>query len=443
MRRLVLLLAFALLAASPAWAQRVQTDNAPQHVVVDDCLGAGCGGVAGGPAVNLVSVAGNAIVGPNVPTTVASGSITFTNTSLAVTNTGTFAVQCTSGCSAGTPGQTTMANSAPVVIASDQSAVPVSGTFWPAVQTVSGTFWQSTQPVSHANFANLDTALSTLLTTAAFQARINTLGQKALASSTPVVLASDTVTGTVTTLGGSVLAPSGGAGTVSVSIAGTFVGTLTFIGVDGAGNSDQIYGLSFSTGDPAVAAVAAGNFLVPAAGYSSVGVQSIGWTSGTANVALMATPGAHVVALGRSLPSGTNPIGQVTANAGTNLNTSALALEATQLTGNGSLASIKTNTDPLVTASGGGYVRQDSTATIAKESGGNLASLAAKDFATSAKQDIENTSLASLVAALIALGGSPTTTTAALQTLALPVAPGLPKFPCNAVRRINCAPKGF
>lgn len=39
----------------------------------------------------------------------------------------------------GALGQTTMAGSAPVVIASNQSAVPVSGTFWQATQPVSGT----------------------------------------------------------------------------------------------------------------------------------------------------------------------------------------------------------------------------------------------------------------------------------------------------------------
>jgi hypothetical protein len=43
-----------------------------------------------------------------------------------------------------------------------------------------------------------------------------------------------------------------------------------------------------------------------------------------------------------ALPTGTNSIGQVTANAGTNLNTSLLALES-----GGNLASIKTNTDNL------------------------------------------------------------------------------------------------
>ena len=69
--------------------------------------------------------------------------------------------------------------------------------------------------------------------------------------------------------------------------------------------------------------------------------------------------------------------GSITANAGTNLNTSALALES-----GGNLASVKTNTDPLVASGAGGYVRQDSTATIAKESGGNLATIAGKDFAT-------------------------------------------------------------
>lgn len=41
----------------------------------------------------------------------------------------------------------------------------------------------------------------------------------------------------------------------------------------------------------------------------------------------------------------------------------------------GNLATVKTNTDTLVTAGGGGFVRQDSTGTIAKESGGNLASV--------------------------------------------------------------------
>jgi hypothetical protein len=42
----------------------------------------------------------------------------------------------------------------------------------------------------------------------------------------------------------------------------------------------------------------------------------------------------------------------------------------------GNLATIKTNTDPFVASGAGGYIRQDSTDTIAKETGGNLATIA-------------------------------------------------------------------
>jgi hypothetical protein len=42
----------------------------------------------------------------------------------------------------------------------------------------------------------------------------------------------------------------------------------------------------------------------------------------------------------------------------------------------GNLATIKTNTDSLVAPGAGGYIRQDSTSTIAKETGGNLATIA-------------------------------------------------------------------
>ncbi|MCJ7424961.1 hypothetical protein MUP01_11955 [Candidatus Bathyarchaeota archaeon] len=65
-----------------------------------------------------------------------------------------------------------------------------------------------------------------------------------------------------------------------------------------------------------------------------------------------------------ALPTGTNSIGQVTANAGTNLNTSLLALEA-----GGNLAAILARLDVALS-------------TRALEAGGNLATIAGKDFAT-------------------------------------------------------------
>lgn len=96
------------------------------------------------------------------------------------------------------------------------------------------------------------------------------------------------------------------------------------------------------------------------------------------------------------------------------------ATSTLQAAGNLSLSSIKTNTDPLVTAGAGGYVRQDSTATMAKETGGNLAA----------------------VAATIVTPGSARPTTAVLVQSIVP-GPPLPLFPCNAVRRTNCQPKGY
>lgn len=106
----------------------------------------------------------------------------------------------------------------------------------------------------------------------------------------------------------------------------------------------------------------------------------------------------------------------------------AFALEATQLlqataskqdTGNTSLGTIKTNTDPLVTVGGGGYVRQDSTGSIAKETGGNLATIATNTtgVATAANQATEIASLASLVTQTDAVEGSLASMDAKLSTV--------------------------
>lgn len=73
-----------------------------------------------------------------------------------------------------TLGQKTMANSTPVVLASDQSTLAVSAASLPL-------------PTGAATEATL----STRLADATFTGRINTLGQKTMANSTPVVLASD------------------------------------------------------------------------------------------------------------------------------------------------------------------------------------------------------------------------------------------------------------
>jgi hypothetical protein len=101
---------------------------------------------------------GQATMANSAPVVIASNQSAFT---VNAAQSGSWSFTCTSGCAGGNAnGQATMANSAPVVIASNQSAfsvnavqsgswtVAVTGTFWQTTQPVSGTFWQATQPVS-------------------------------------------------------------------------------------------------------------------------------------------------------------------------------------------------------------------------------------------------------------------------------------------------------
>lgn len=158
-RRVGILLACALLSATTGWAQVQQPSTGGGG-------GAGASGVVdqGNAGVQAWSIKVNQTGSNNAVDVVDRvarilGKITFDGAQ-AVTQSGAWAISftapqhiiCDSGCAAGSPGQQTMANSSPVVIASNQSAVPVSGTFWQATQPVSGTFWQVTQPVSGTFF---------------------------------------------------------------------------------------------------------------------------------------------------------------------------------------------------------------------------------------------------------------------------------------------------
>jgi hypothetical protein len=112
-------------------------------------------------------------------------------------------------------GQTTMAASMSVAIASNQSAIPVTltSTTITGSVAVTGTFWQTTQPISAAALplptgASTETTLGTRLADATFTGRIPVNGQALMAASVPVVIASNQsaipVTLTSTTITGSV-----------------------------------------------------------------------------------------------------------------------------------------------------------------------------------------------------------------------------------------------
>jgi hypothetical protein len=178
---LILLVAAVLAWAAPVAAQDTPIPNTAQHVICDsgcgsppasadrstftggvtnvsligaafnDALAALASGTYAAPRmtayralhVNLRDASGNTlgdgaaaplwVTGTNFQLT-PNGDVPFiteimgaTDSTLVGNSGSSLNVICTAGCAAGTPGQTTMANSSPVVIASNQSAVAVSG----------------------------------------------------------------------------------------------------------------------------------------------------------------------------------------------------------------------------------------------------------------------------------------------------------------------------
>lgn len=102
-----------------------------------------------------------------------------------------------------TQGQKTMANSFPVVVASDQSAIPVTGTFW-----------QATQPISGTVTANAGTNLNTSALALESGGNLATLAG-IVSSSKAAVKAAD---GDLVTLGNKTDAKSTATDTTSVSV---------------------------------------------------------------------------------------------------------------------------------------------------------------------------------------------------------------------------------
>jgi hypothetical protein len=150
-------------------------------------------------------------------------------------------------------------------------------------------------------------------------------------SSMPV---NTTTAGTVTALAGTVVATlPGGCSSVALQVTGTWVGQLEFEGtVDGT----NFVAVEASNGTATINATVGNDvFVLPGGGYSKIRVRASAWTSGTATVTFIASTGAASSILTGPLPGGTNALGSVTANAGTNLNTSALALESGKLTQHG------------------------------------------------------------------------------------------------------------
>lgn len=354
-------------------------------------------------------------------------------------------------------GQDTMANSLPVVIASNQTAIPVSGTVVVDTSLLATAAKQDSQTslltTIDGDTSNLDVALSTRLKPADTLAAVTTIG-----TITNVVHVDDnggslTIDGTVALGAGAAVigyvitdigSTTAVTGTVAISAATLPLPTLASTStkqsdgsqkaqiVDGSGNvigsTSNALDINIKSGNPTTIAVTnAGTFATQATlqtGSAIIGRVGVDQTTpGTTNKVTLGADVVHTIvdsatlgtvaisAVALPLPSGaataalqTQPgvdIGDVTIN-------NAAGVSAVNIQDGGNSITI----DGSITANAGTNLN---TSALALESGGNLASLVAKDFATQttlaavlakilaapateAKQDTGNASLASIAA---------------------------------------------
>lgn len=187
-------------------------------------------------------------------------------------------------------GQAVMASSSPVVIASNQSAIPVTGTFFQATQPVSGTFFQATQPVSIA----ATVAVSGPLTDTQLRATAVPVSQ----SGTWTIAGADaTATGALGALNAAVQVSTAGLSGVGIQLAaGTLIGTLVpEISWDGGTTWNSTYFSDVGTGILSgnlifgSANTAAARVIIGGAGSGLTRVRVSAYTSGTANITVRAS----------------------------------------------------------------------------------------------------------------------------------------------------------
>ena len=378
--------------------------------------------VAGSAAIGSItntSFIATQSTGSNLHTVIDSGSVTATisgtpnvavTSSALPTGASTSALQTTGNSSLSsidskTPalGQTTMTNSAPVTIASNQSAIPVTGTFYqatqpisgsvsvsnfPASQAVTGTFYQATQPVSAVSlplptgaatsakqpaFSTVGTSSTDVLTiqgaagavaipcsvsslplptgaaTAALQSSeitiLNTIATNTGAQATDFL-----VTGTITSNTGSVSVYGQGVYTVTINISGTWSGaSLPVQGLMADGTTWvnlPIYTVGSSLPYQSSFGISSnGQYMVMGGGYQTIRVYGTGYASGTVNVAL---DGSLAQQANFAAQMGVWNINNIS---GTVSLPTGAATSALQTTGNASLATIAANTIVSTTAS--------------------------------------------------------------------------------------------
>jgi hypothetical protein len=333
-----------------------------------ECVkGCGTGGGGASGTVDIVAVNGNAIVGANLPVTFSNASINIGNFPATQTVSGSVSISnfpLTFGIT-----QTGSNNDVDVLTL---PAITIQNTGF-NVNNIPHVI-VDTAPSTAITNANLDAPLSGLITSATYTGRTPAGASPANGESNTntalsrigaynfifngtswdrwtgstsvsnfpatqnIIQPDKTNTGTLTAAAQSVTLVTPATCTTSINVLGTWVGTLVFFGINGNGTSLPIYAYNTSTKILEAVVSVNGDWVLPSAGYSTIGVNANAWTSGTATIGLIASRGCNTVELTGPLPPGGNIIGGVnqsgtwTVQPGNTANTTAWLVNGPTLT---------------------------------------------------------------------------------------------------------------
>jgi hypothetical protein len=204
-------------------------------------------------------------------------------------------------------GQQNMANSSPVVVASDQSAIPVS---------ISSDIEIGAVELKNGS----DDTRATVTASNALKVDGSGVTQPISGIVSTTLPSDTTASGSITALDQTVsISAQPSASDVGIQITGTWTGQIDFqVTVDG---TNWIASRARTeAGDDAVNATAGnGIFTMPIAGCQQARVKATSWSSGTASVTIRCSVGQHTVNIASPLPSGVNAIGKLSANSGVDI----------------------------------------------------------------------------------------------------------------------------
>jgi len=238
-------------------------------------------------------------------------------------------------------GQATMANSRPVVLASNHTAIQVVFGAAPIVNlgTIAGVATENTLNALNAKTPVLGQALaaaSSPVVIANNQSEIPTATVDSVVGPTNITTQNLVPAGAATANSAVALSPAGRSG-LTIQVTGVYTGALTLQGtLDGVVwvtiGGTPLLNVATGAGSATIASATQGIFQAECAGFSQVRVTALAAVTGTAVVTMRANAVAGVTNIADPLPSGANTLGAVNIAAGQTLGT--VTTLATMTTGN-------------------------------------------------------------------------------------------------------------